>query len=140
MRGAILAFKGHPYIIIFCFPFFSRIFIRQNPKLTKAQSTPNLDGSFLARPFPSHIFTGYAYQKMKANLEYRETQKQIRQKALLESASLPPRMQQLQKSENELKKILKSAKNKVRYCWDQNTGLVQYLNAKLQVVQILNCI
>ena len=65
---------------------------------------------------------------MRANLEYRETQKQIRQKALLESASLPPRMQQLQKSENELKKILKSAKNKVKYCWDQKTGLVQYVS------------
>ena len=60
---------------------------------------------------------------MKANLEYRETQKQVRQKALLESASLPPRMQQLQKSENELKKILKSAKNKVEYCWIPYVGI-----------------
>jgi len=50
---------------------------------------------------------------MKANLDYREIQKNIRKKALLESASLPPRMQTLQNKEKELKQILKSTKNKV---------------------------
>ena len=93
---------------------YLRIFIRAPPKksLTKAQSTPNLNGNFSAKPFPSHIFTGFAYEKMKANLDYREIQKNIRKKALLESASLPPRMQTLQNKEKELKQILKLAKNK----------------------------
>ena len=94
--------------------FIFRFFVRNNKQLlTKAQSTPNLDGNFSAKPFPAHIFTGYAYEKMKSNLEFREIQKNIRKKALLERASLPPRMQKLQKSEKELKKMLKSAKNKV---------------------------
>ncbi len=58
---------------------------------------------------------------MKANLDYREIQKNIRKKALLESASLPPRMQTLQNKEKELKQILKSAKNKVIMIpWCQN--------------------
>jgi len=58
----------------------SRYFLRQKPqKLHKTQSTPNLaDGSFSAIPFPSHIFSGYAYEMMKVNKEYREIQKATR--------------------------------------------------------------
>lgn len=57
-----------------------RYFLRQKPQtLHKTQSTPNLaNGGFSALPFPSHIFSGYAYEMMKVNKEYREMQKTTR--------------------------------------------------------------
>ena len=71
-----------------------------------------MTGTFTAKAFPADIFTGQAYEKMRAQREFREIQKDIRKKALMERSSLPPRMQ---KTETELKTILKKAKNdKVR--------------------------
>ena len=46
-----------------------------------------------ARPFPAHIFTDRAYQRMREDEEFRTLQRNLRQRALMSRAKLPPRME-----------------------------------------------
>ena len=71
-------------------------------KLKKTQSVPtNLnqgllseDQQFKAKPFPKSIFTDFAYEQIREDERYRSIRKALRQKALLSSSKLPPRMQE----------------------------------------------
>ena len=46
-----------------------------------------------AKPFPAHIFTDRAYQKMREDEEFRALQRNLRQRELMARARLPPRME-----------------------------------------------
>uniref|UniRef100_A0A0K2TFV0 Uncharacterized protein n=2 Tax=Lepeophtheirus salmonis TaxID=72036 RepID=A0A0K2TFV0_LEPSM len=60
-------------------------------EIQKSKSMSDLN-HFHAKPFPTHIFTNYAYERMKEAEEYRKIRREIRQKALLNEASYPSRM------------------------------------------------
>ena len=66
-------------------------------KMKRTQSVDNvfnsMNNDFKAKPFPSEIFTDFAYEKMKEDIAYRNVRKAIRQKELLASSNWPPRMQ-----------------------------------------------
>ena len=67
-------------------------------KLKRTQSVPinlNEEGQFKAKPFPKSIFTDFAYEQIREDQRYRTIRKEMRQKALLNSAKLPPRMQEV---------------------------------------------
>ena len=79
-------------------------------KLKRTQSVPinlNEEGQFKAKPFPKSIFTDFAYEQIREDQRYRTIRKEMRQKALLNSAKLPPRMQEVKD------KMSKESENKV---------------------------
>ena len=82
-----------------------------NNKLKRTQSVPilnlNDEGQFKAKPFPKSIFTDFAYEQIREDHRYRTIRKEMRQKALLNSAKLPPRMQEVRD------KMSKESENKV---------------------------
>ena len=81
-----------------------------NNKLKRTQSVPinlNDEGQFKAKPYPKSIFTDFAYEQIREDQRYRTIRKEMRQKALLNSAKLPPRMQEVKD------KMSKESENKV---------------------------
>ena len=81
-------------------------------KLKRTQSVPinlNNEGQFKAKPYPKSIFTDFAYEQIREDQRYRTIRKEMRQKALLNSAKLPPRMQEVKD------KMSKESENKVYF-------------------------
>ncbi len=89
-------------------------------KMQRANSVPNMhvssEDNFKAKPFPHHIFTDFAYEQIKENQRYRDVRKALRQKALLQQAKYPPRMQE---------QGLKVQSNKV--CNSKETTILTFL-------------
>ena len=83
-------------------------------RIKRVKSEDSINNNFKAKPFPSEIFTSFAYEKMKEDIAYRNIRKEIRQKELLAASLLPPRMKSaLEKQTTENKKeTKKSHKNK----------------------------
>ena len=69
---------------------------KTNLKRTQSMPTNLNEGQFKARPFPKTIFTDFAYEQIREDQRYRTIRKALRQKALLDSSKLPPRMQEMQ--------------------------------------------
>ena len=61
-------------------------------RIKRTKSEDSINNNFKAKPFPSEIFTSFAYEKMKEDIAYRNIRKDIRQKELLAASLLPPRM------------------------------------------------
>ena len=79
-------------------------------RMKRVQSEETINPNFKAKPFPTEIFTDFAYEKMKEDIAYRNIRKEIRQKELLASSSLPPRLQSaLCKQSSEIKQEMKKS-------------------------------
>jgi hypothetical protein len=80
--------------------------VRSAPNINQQQRSS--DGVLKAKPYPAHIFTDHAYEKMREDEKFRTMQRQIRQQALLSGARLPPRMET--EADVHLKRKLKQVK------------------------------
>ena len=82
-------------------------------EMKRSQSTSDLYVSskrIKPKPFPAHIFTNFAREKMREEENYRQMQKELRNKELLKKSKLPPRM----RSSAEIQRTLKKNTSKVR--------------------------
>ena len=89
--------------------------------MLRSRSEPNMERretlEMSAKPFPAHIFTDRAYQRMREDEEFRALQRNLRQRALMSEAKLPPRM------ETEADVHLKRKLKKVTHHWVGSTDL-----------------
>merc|ERR1711936_888483 len=82
-------------------------------RIKRAKSEESINNNFKAKPFPSAIFTDFAYEKMKEDIAYRNIRKEIRQKELLEASNLPPRLKSaLAKQSTEIKKDIRKSQDR----------------------------
>ena len=82
-------------------------------RIKRAKSEESINNNFKAKPFPSDIFTDFAYEKMKEDIAYRNIRKEIRQKELLAASNLPPRLKSaLAKQSTEIKKEIRKSQDR----------------------------
>ena len=82
-------------------------------RIKRAKSEESINNNFKAKPFPSAIFTDFAYEKMKEDIAYRNIRKEIRQKELLAASNLPPRLKSaLAKQSTEIKKDIRKSQDR----------------------------
>jgi hypothetical protein len=62
--------------------------------LRKSRSSPDVSSAeFHSRPFPAHIFTDEAWERMREESLFRQLQKEIRKRGLMSASRWPARMQ-----------------------------------------------
>ena len=71
----------------------SMLRVRSAPDVSKRAAAAAAAVGAGARPFPAHIFTDRAYQRMREDEEFRALQRDLRQRELMARARLPPRME-----------------------------------------------
>lgn len=88
--------------------------------MRRSQSTSDLYVSskrIRPKPFPAHIFTNFAREKMREEENYRKMQKELRNKELLRKSKLPPRMRNSEEIERTLRKnvrkVIEKKKNRI---------------------------